>query len=251
MTCSPDHRRAAVDGDVRPADVGRLVAGQEEDRVRDVLRLAPRGAAARATGSSLRLARPGPCSSGAVCGVSVIAGLTALTRMRCGPPSTTRWLVSASTPPLAAPCAFCGMNQAPREPEIEPMLTIAAAAPRDQVRPRGPGDEEDDVELVADGERPVLVRQLVDRAEPDRRRVVHQHVDPAGELGRLVDPARGRRPRWRGRPARSASIRPPAARTSSTVSCEGPLGAGRSRRRARPRGRRPARSPGRCRRRCR
>ena len=59
-----------------------------------------------------------------MCGVSVIAGLTALTRMRCGPPSTTRWLVSASTPPLAAPWAFCGMNQAPREPEIEPMLTM-------------------------------------------------------------------------------------------------------------------------------
>ena len=32
--------------------------------------------------------------------------------------------MSASTPPFAAPCAFCGMNQAPRDPEIEPMLTI-------------------------------------------------------------------------------------------------------------------------------
>ena len=34
---------------------------------------------------------PGSRSIGAVCGVSVIAGLTALTRMRCGPPSTTSW----------------------------------------------------------------------------------------------------------------------------------------------------------------
>ena len=53
-----------------------------------------------------------------------MAGLTALTRMRCGPPSVTSCRVSASTPPLAAPCAFCGMKAAPRVAEIEAMLTI-------------------------------------------------------------------------------------------------------------------------------
>ena len=53
-----------------------------------------------------------------------MAGLTLLTRIPCGAPSTTRCLVRAITPPLAAPWAFWGMNQAPREPEIEPMLTM-------------------------------------------------------------------------------------------------------------------------------
>ena len=33
----------------------------------------------------------GSASSGAVCGVAVMAGLTALTRMPCGPPSVTSW----------------------------------------------------------------------------------------------------------------------------------------------------------------
>jgi hypothetical protein len=48
----------------------------------------------RRSGTRSRIAAAGPSgsvNSGRVCGVSVIAGLTALTRMPSGPPSTANW----------------------------------------------------------------------------------------------------------------------------------------------------------------
>ena len=54
-----------------------------------VLGLATRPSGIRA--SSAANGPPVSASSGAVCGVAVMAGLTALTRMPCGPPSVTNW----------------------------------------------------------------------------------------------------------------------------------------------------------------
>ena len=100
------------------------------------------------------------------------------------------------------------------------MLTIEPPPPGDQVRPGRAGHQEDQVELVADGERPVGEGQLVDRAEPDRRRVVDQHVEPAEPRRRLLDPG-VRAPSSVDRSTgANASIRPPAPRTRSTVSCD-------------------------------
>ena len=124
------------------------------------------------------------------------------------------------------------------------------AAGGDQVRPGRPGDEEDDVELVPDGERPVGEGELADRAEPDRRRVVDQDVDAPGEVHRGRRPTAGRPPRRPGRPARSrpsARRRPGPARPSPRTAA----GAGRSPPRGRPPARRAAPSPARSRRRCR
>ena len=98
------------------------VAGQEQDGVGDVLRLPP-AAERHPTRRCSRPARPGRAASAPCAASRVIAGLTALTRMPCGPPSTTSWYVSARAQPLAAPCAFCGMKNAPREAVIDATLT--------------------------------------------------------------------------------------------------------------------------------
>ena len=89
----------------------------------------------------------------------------------------------------------------------------------DQVRPGRARDEEDDVELVSDGERPVGEGEQVDGAEPDRRRVVDEDVDSAGQGHGGIDPSPRALLDARSTGA-TASIRPPLARTSATVSSE-------------------------------
>ena len=71
-----------------------------------------------------RIRSGGSASIGAVLGVSTRPGLITLARMPYGPPSTTSCRVRAITPPLAALCAFCGMNSTPRSAAIEPTLMI-------------------------------------------------------------------------------------------------------------------------------
>ena len=73
-----------------PRSRGRPRPRPGTGRVRDVLRLPP-PAQRDARERSPAAGRPGPPAAARVCGVSVIAGLTALTRMPCGPPSTTSW----------------------------------------------------------------------------------------------------------------------------------------------------------------
>src|SRR3984885_301426 len=65
-----------------------------------------------------------------------------------------------------------------------------AAAARDEVRPRGARDGEDQVELVAQREPPVIPGHLREQPHSRRRGVVVEHVDPAGTRDRPADPRR-------------------------------------------------------------
>ena len=108
-----------------------------------------------------------------------------------------------------------------------------AAAARDQVRPRGAGDREDQIELVVEGEPPVLPRHLGERADPRRRGVVVEDVDAAGARRRAVDPGAAAAGVGQVDRRRATVISPPAA----TDLGRDRLGARRRRGRSRPRSR--------------
>src|SRR6266568_2244001 len=94
----------------------------------------------------------------------------AFARIWCSPPAAQRCLVIARTPPLAEPCGTWPTKRAP------------SFAALDEVRPRGAYRVPDDVELVLDGEVPLVVGQLHQRPVAQRRGVVVEHVHAAEAL---------------------------------------------------------------------
>ena len=110
------------------------------------------------------------------------------------PPSSASSRVIAITAPFTAACAkFPGVAGSELMPEIDPVLMIAPPPRRDEVRPRRAAGVEDEVQLVAHREVPVVVGRLRERLEARGGRVVVEDVDAAVDGRGLVDPGARRR----------------------------------------------------------
>ena len=191
---------------------------------------------------------PGSSRNGSICGVTIRPGLIELARIPCA--RARRGEVPGHRQHAALGGAVRGLLDERRAAVRRHRRGVDdhPAAAGDQVRPGGLGDGEDQVELVVQGEPPVLPGHLLERPDPRRRGVVVEHVDPAGAR-RPHRPTR--RPR-RGRRGRRAPCSPSSRRRRGSRR-RPPARArrrGHSRRRSRPRRRTAAPRPRPGRRRC-
>ncbi len=116
------------------------------------------------------------------------AGAIALTAMPSAAPAVARLRVSPITPPLAV--AYDRLPASPKIPD-DVVITIAAVAPLDQVRPGGAGGEERAVHVHAPVPGQRLLVDVRHALPADDAGVVDQDVDGPEPLDRRIDERAG------------------------------------------------------------